>query len=305
MITAAQIKNARQPESIFTRDSIEREYKQLVKQFHPDIGGDTDVFKNLVSLYNLGLSKISSNTWGIISLERSAFSDDAGAVYKRKNHNIQLYFTGTEDRLNLTADFLKQTQSIDDIKRYSNYTHSKEEVVIRTNKQEALVLTLPLTAYHFHSKIITQQFPKGLPDIHLAWIGSRLFEYCALLEHHGFSHCGLNPNTIFIIPENHGIYVTSFYHAGPSGSKLTTISANYKNWYPASTFVKKTRGAFIDIELAKQCLISINKNPIDPKMNKFLKQFHSSAKDCFIEYRELLESLYGKPTFHKLEIQEK
>lgn len=298
-ITLSDIAKAKRPEDLFVENDLKKQYHQLVKLAHPDNGGNDIVFQNLIRLYNLAISKSSAGTWGTVDLIHSQFSDDLGPAYKIGSH---IYLTGNLDTLTLSLQHHQKVKAINDLTRYCDYHSELQKCLITNTTTTVLALDFPLKAYKIDSNLIARRFPDGLPTEHLAWIGSRLFEFAALLEHHHLTHCGINPSNIFIIPENHGIYVTNFYHFGSNGSKLTTISKTYKEWYPGSTFVKKTRESYIDIELAKRTLKSIIKVPIDPKLTKFLNTFHTSAKDTFFEYRELLNELYGKPVFHKLEL---
>ncbi len=60
-------------------------------------------------------------------------------------------------------------------------------------------------------------------------------------------HCGLNPESIFIVPETHGIQICSFYHLTKIGNRIGTISGKYSNWYPQDVFKTKIATPIIDL----------------------------------------------------------
>lgn len=88
---------------------------------------------------------------------------------------------------------------------------------------------------------------------HVNWIYSRLIEYVVMLEALNITHAGLNLDSIFIVPEIHGIKITSFYHVCTDNVK--TISRKYKNYYPASMFDTKKAGSYIDLNLIKKTAV--------------------------------------------------
>jgi hypothetical protein len=96
-----------------------------------------------------------------------------------------------------------------------------------------------------------------LPQEHVNWVLSRLLEFSMMCNKCGFSHCGLNPESVFLVPETHGIVINSFYHLSRIDQKVQTIAAAYKNWYPAKLFVDKIATSSIDLELSKKMAINL------------------------------------------------
>ena len=91
-----------------------------------------------------------------------------------------------------------------------------------------------------------------LPQTHVNWILNRLLEFCAWLSQNGYVHAGLHPESVFIIPENHGIQIVSFYHLTKVNYRLSGIAANYLSWYPSVVFHDKQALTVIDVELSKK-----------------------------------------------------
>jgi hypothetical protein len=63
-LTANEILNATKPHHIFTRDNYKNEYRLLAKKWHPDAGGDDQVFQHIAILYSEAEKSISDHHWG-------------------------------------------------------------------------------------------------------------------------------------------------------------------------------------------------------------------------------------------------
>ena len=150
-----------------------------------------------------------------------------------------------------------------------------------------------------------------LPQEHVNWILSRMLEYSAWLSQMGYVHCGINPESIFIIPETHGIMVTSFYHLTKKGDKAKTISGKYQSWYPPSLFSAKKATSDIDLELSKKTAIYLlgDKSGAGIKLRKthnekfldFVIKHEADAYKAFTDYREFLSKNFEKK-FHILNL---
>lgn len=138
-----------------------------------------------------------------------------------------------------------------------------------------------------------------LPQEHVNWILSRLLEYSLLLNQLGYVHCGLNPESIFITPENHGIVIMNYYHLTKVGGKVGTINGDYKNWYPAKLFIDKLATAEIDLRLAKKIAayllgdpsgsgVRLKKDHNEHWVNFILQQDTDPVK-CYDNYRRILK----------------
>jgi hypothetical protein len=131
-----------------------------------------------------------------------------------------------------------------------------------------------------------------------------MLEFSAWLHQSGFSHNGINPESIFIVPETHGIICVSFYHLTKLHSGLSTISAKYRTFYPANVFDNKIAASNIDIELSKRTAIYVlgdksgngimlKKTHNEDFMDFVIKQ-HYHSYPAFKEYRDLLSKNFPK-----------
>ena len=94
-------------------------------------------------------------------------------------------------------------------------------------------------------------------------------------------------------------------------SPLKTVSAQYKNFYPAQVFVNKKSESNIDVELSKRTAVLLlgDKSGSGVVLRKthnneiidFLQKQCYEADKNYIEYRELLKK-YFPTEFHKLNV---
>jgi hypothetical protein len=150
-----------------------------------------------------------------------------------------------------------------------------------------------------------------LPQEHVNWILSRMLEFTALIESCGFTHCGLTPESVLVVPETHGIQVSSFYHMTSMGKKVSTLNAQYKNWYPPRLFKEPRAGAFIDIELSKKNAIYLLGDPsgsgirlkktLHPAFMDFVVTPSYEAVATYDGYREILKNNF-KTKYHILNL---
>lgn len=316
-LLAQKIQKAKKPEDIFDSNSIESTYKELAKIFHPDVWKiEEETFKRLTALKTEGLQKIEEGTWGTISLIDPLYTDDAGSVYK---DGLNLVFTGPEDLIrysyvNWNSIISSQDKVSQNIARYMCSKARMSEALVAGKKSPVLYMKREKPAFRVSAQRIKDKFPDGLSERHVAWIASRMYEFVALLHTQGLVHSGINPESVFIVPETHGIYVTSFYHMKPMDSKLETISAKYKNWYPAKTLYDKKAIETIDIELVGRTALYLlgdqtgtgysllRKKGSTQKFIKFFMSHSENSGEHYGKYRELLKEIWGPPKYFKLEL---
>ncbi len=147
---------------------------------------------------------------------------------------------------------------------------------------------------------------------HANWMLSRMFEFSSWINQIGYSHAGINPESIYIMPENHGMTCISFYHMTKLDTQLKTISAQYKNFYPPQVFVNKQAESNIDIELSKRTTIYLlgDKSGSGVLLRKtheneivdFLQKQSYQTDENYKEYRLLLKKYFDTKQFHVLNV---
>lgn len=271
-------------------DSWKDEYKALVKLIHPDVCRDS---RSTEALFKLNKFKEQLES-GI------SFSDEACTINYTLNTCI---VTGEEKVIERNrANYLKLVSLKDEAsKHFQKYLPESMDVISR----EKLRLT-------FSHRAIPISSIKELDQKHVNWIMSRLFEFTCWLNQSGFCHAGITPDSIFVIPENHGIVCTSFYHLMPLDQRLKTISGKYATFYPSTVMSDKLASSNIDIALSKKIAIwllgdesgngaKLRGKVIDECLD-FLQQVDYDPLETYNTYRRILKTHFNTKEFHQLKL---
>lgn len=272
---------------IFDLSNWEAQYKTYSMLIHPDRCSLPDA--------SIAMAKLNEFKDKLENGQR--LTDDAGEVTYFTN---KVLFKGEADLLTRSLNNYNNLRLLRD----SNSLHFQKYMPIHLSmKDGVLQADLEKRAIPLTEMLLDQK--------HVNWVLSRLLEYCSWLEEVGYVHGGINPESVFIIPENHGLQVCSFYHMAKTGNKAKTISGRYKNWYPSSLFREKTAEATTDIELAKKTAIYLMgdrsgsgvslKKTHDPAFTDFVISYHRNAHKAFFEYRAMLKAK-SESKFHELSI---
>lgn len=217
------------------------DYKVLAKHLHPDVSSDKRAIDTFTHLNRLKTD-----------FERGyVFNDESGEYRSNYLHhkwngdkNLLAASKANYDKLLQVAKRNFDAKSFGHFMQYmpSNLEFEGETLVYRSQRK-----CVPL------NKIITRLADNNARNKHINWIYSRMIEFVSMLETTGITHAGLNPDSIFVVPETHAIKVVTFYHAG--AGTISTINGKYKNYYPAQLFNDKKGGAYVDISLIKKTAI--------------------------------------------------
>jgi serine/threonine protein kinase len=265
-----------------------QQYKDIIKKIHPD-KCNLDGSKEAVSKLNKYKDELEKG---------KTYNDDVATItYKIDSIRI----VGDLDSLKKTNNYLNKLLSYKDpmdksFQRYIPYKSTIDDDSLYLYLKERCV---PITSLGV------------LPQEHVNWILSRMLEYIAYLHLKGISHCGINPDSVYIDPINHGIYVISFYHSTELNGKMKTASGKYLHFYPEHVKTKKIATPDVDIELCKKTAIYLlgDKSGIGNSLRKthsnnfldFIIKPHYDGIECFKQYREMLDKNFNKK-FIKLNI---
>lgn len=276
-------------EDVFSIRYYKKEYSDMVKLLHPDVCHLPEA-NDAVARLNLYRSQMNKYSEG---------EDDAGVFLMTKDNEV--VFKGDPDLLQHSYKNYQMLMQFHDekarhFKKYLPQSMSlvNGELVITGNER-----MLPLT--HL-----------TLPHQHANWILSRIFELLVWLHQVGYCHLGINPESIFIVPETHGIVCVSFYHLTAINTKPESLCGRYLNWYPAIIFNQKKAIEYVDLSLAQRTALYalgdksgngvVLKKTENTQLIDFLISPHYNSFNTYTEYRTLLRNLFGKPTFHPLNI---
>jgi hypothetical protein len=280
-----KVLTSKKPSDIFPED-WKKEYLRYSKLVHPDTCSHPKA-SDAMAIINHYKDVIEN---GI------AYVDEAGPfrVFEKR---VEFEVTDANRKLiTKSVENYKKLMTLHDNSADHFHKYLPDSMVLEKNK---LVINLkdraiPLTG-------------QKLPQIHVNWIFSRMFEFTLWFRQINYSHMGLNPTTVFVVPETHGIIIVSFYHMKELFKKAETISAKYKTWYPTTLFSQKIATPDIDLELGKKIAIyllgdksaagtklKMNKTDINQEVLAFLLTKHKNDKDEYGQYRELLKKHFEK-----------
>lgn len=262
-------------------------YRRAVALIHPDRCDDPRA-NDAVAKLNSMMDAYRNGT---------PMTDESGAVawngwWARYSGNRDLLASSASSFRKLTA--LRDEASMS-FRKYLPEAVSAEEVTFSKR-------SVPLCA-----------LPRPLPQVHVNWVLSRMLEFSAWLAQTGFVHGCLNPESVFVVPENHGIQVATFYLLTPAGSKLRGVSGRYSSWYPVSARRTKTATPEVDVECAKRTAAFLLGDPSGvgatlrraPAVNKAVLDFiltsHTDPGAAWMQYREILKKEF-KSEFHSLDV---
>jgi len=216
------------------------DYKVLARYLHPDLTNDSHAAIALSHLNNLKADFENGFEFNDESGEfRSNYIDHCWSG----NYDLLKTSKLNYDKIVFTAKSNFDGKSFIHFMQYmpSNLNFDNKKLIYKSRYR-----SIPL------SKVI-RLLPDKDKNKHVNWIYSRLVEYVVMLESLGITHAGINPDSVFIIPEIHGIKVISFYHV--CTEKVKTITSKYKNYYPSTMFDTKEAGSYVDLSLIKKTAI--------------------------------------------------
>lgn len=262
------------------------EYKKMAKLIHPDICKEIGA-KEALAILNQYKEE----------LEKGKFiTDDAGKVNFKIN-NISI--TGNKFVLETSLKHYNKLMSFKDkmdidFQRYIPTTSKLDTTSIDESKLDftTKLRTLPLSSIGI------------LPQEHVNWILSRMLEFIAYIYKKDFVHAGINPDSIFVEPINHGINILSFYHMTEIGKKMGTASGKWLYMYPEHVKKDKIAKPDIDIDLCKRTAIWLlgDKSGIGNVLRKthsipfldFCQRKHQDPIEAFFDYRNMLDKTFEK-----------
>lgn len=283
-----KIKKANKIEDVLNLTNFKTEFNTIVKQIHPDTCTDAGAVE--------ATSKM--NIWKSQYENGKPFTDDAGVF---KTNGYWADFSSTLPNLTASVDNYRMFQQL----RSDADMHFKKYLPKQCSK-----LADGTYRFVFEKRAIPLSGLQ-LPQEHVNWVLNRLLEYIAYLSQSGFVHGGLNPESVFIVPENHGIQVVSFYHLARKDRRINTVSGRYLNWYPAQIVKAKTASPVTDLECAKRIAayllgdasgnaVKFRKTHNEDFINFLLTQ-HDNAYQCLAQYQQLLRKNF-KTKFYSLTI---
>lgn len=327
-LTVAKILNMKEAGELFScPENIKAEYKQLARQWHPDISGNNEVMSKINVLFKEGLILAESGKWkkpnfvavkGKDGRKRelsylTSFNFELGVTYI--GNTFLAYFIDKPNR-SLYNNAINVIKSL----KYSSENMRKEcerymPIILDTfETDEHLVLVIKKTKDLLSLRHVLEYFKGGIEDKHSAWIISRLHNIACFLYFNSLSHNCILLDSCFISPEFHTVALLGgWWYAVPFKEKMIGVPANVYSLMPPKAKEDKLGSNLTDMESIRALgreilgdrngtkLLSMKVAP-EPMIN-YLRSF--SSQSSFSEYNswsEVLDKSFGKRKFIELQL---
>ena len=279
-----KILKSTKPQDIF-KDDWKTTYKSYSRLIHPDTCNQPNASDAMAKL----------NYFKDVIEQGVKYVDETGEfrVFDKK-----IIYKITDDNRKLIQ------KSVNNYKTLKSKT-DKASVGFHRYLPESMILEKETLTINLKDRAVPLTGQK-LPQHHVNWVFSRMFEISLWFRNIGYSHMGMNPTTVFVVPETHGIILISFYHMNQLGKKADTISARYKMWYPTTLFLKKIATQDVDLELCKKIALYLlgDRSAAGTKLKRdidvnqevltFLLTKHQNEVEDYTKYRKILEKNFEK-----------
>lgn len=271
MVSEKQILEAKKAGDIFSSDvdRIKAQYKDLVKQFHPDVNKSpkaNEIFQKLNELYSKALKDISSNTWeksNFIKINKTTGKSleitfltelpfELGTCYICNKHIVYLFDKDKKKYKDNMLLILKQikyknTDMENEFKRYLPKVLDEFET---TEGKHGVVLEKTIDVYPL--KKVFEFYNNKIEDRHVAWILSRLNNITCFLKYNNIVHNGINIDNCFISPEHHAIILYGgWWYATKKEEKMIGTTKEIYDLMPVTAKNNKISNSTTDLESIK------------------------------------------------------
>jgi len=246
-MTAEQILAMRYSSEIFPAGSdLKAIYKNLIKQWHPDICKHPKasiVFQRIINLYQTAVRSVT------------VFDDTA---YNESEHPLGLRYLYLKDIRYVVHDknerYIENAVSMTKFEYRSSRIKEYFEPILpkcTSDAPNAINIKRPATAYQLKS--VLDYYDGAIPHKTVAWIMSRLMNLLCFFEAHGFVHNGIEIDSCFMDYKTHRIYLLGgWFYARPAGEKLIGVPQSVYTVMPVKLKSIKAAGIETDIESVKQ-----------------------------------------------------
>lgn len=280
-------------EDVLDIHHIKTEYKEILLVIHPD-KCDSPLAHDATTKLNTLKEEFDNRRKN----EVLEYFNDAGSCVIKDKVIIQY---GDMNMLQKTLSNYNILMSLRDEASTHFHRYLPKKMEIRGDE-------LHITLEHRSVSLSCLTLPQG----HVNWILSRMLEFTAWLEKVGFVHCDLNPESILVVPETHGIIISSFFYMTKKDIQLTSLSDRYGFWYEGCIPSDKKANTAIDIQLCKKIAVYLLGDPSgtgsdfmeshNKDFMRFVTSHSSNAFDTYENYRTMLKKNFDTKKYTPLYI---
>jgi hypothetical protein len=307
-VTRDQILRSTRPEDLFPGDADKARtvFIELSRKWHPDAGGDGDVFAIIASLYRQALDKVKTGKWeGSATLKfdcshcRELVLEtqiSTPMVFGRAIIGRDFYAEVFEKDKHLVDHVLATTftySSNDMRKEFHRYLPKWEK---HGNPGQVIIVTKKTPDLIRLRDVVTTIGP--LEPRHTAWVISSLMNLACYLSHTRIVHMDISPDTYFISPEFHsGALLGGWAWSVERDRQVKAVSKRTHSVLPFEVTVSKKATHLIDLELIRLTAREISAD-LPPLMKKWAETpGRGSAIDQYKEWSKVLKDTFGARRF--------
>lgn len=152
----------------------------------------------------------------------------------------------------------------------------------------------------------------SVPPVHVAWIGSGLWNLACYLEFAGLGHQAIHPDTVWVDPSQHRVALLGGWaYAGRLGERWRALPGQTLRWTPSQVRARTCQSATLDHELIRAVLRTLLGDPqglaFPPDIPLPLADFarlpaSGTAVQQYAAWKQACVASFGKPKFVKLDL---
>jgi hypothetical protein len=320
-----------EPERLFGRpEMVEPGYKALARLWHPDKGGDADIFAYINILHDQAKHLIGADTWhtpGQLTFKAAgktyhlhyfkSFDFEMGKAYMSQTRITYVIPKENADLVANAREIIKGIEYPDDETRRVMVRYLPK-IVDEYETADSILLMIDKPADLIRMRDLLEYFGGKIDPRHVAWMISRMLHHASFLELVNIAHNDFSLDTLFVCPEHHTVCILGgWWYATKIGKKPIALPQRTINFGPSELITKKKAMLGTDPELARltgrELLgdtsgIRLTLDPnIPPPIVEWLRiSGRGSALQDYTHWREkILSGSYGPRKFVKMEVSEK
>ncbi len=330
MITAATLLAVplTEPERVFSFDRIERNYRDLAKQFHPDAGGDADAFAHLNALHTEAKRRAAAGEWRVPGLLELVGTDGKlRRIHYAVEHDVGVgtaYIGRTLTAYTLRDDYADLANTAALTIAGLKFPNSKFE--------ESMRLRLPAPRARFNTEtatVLVQEKPEDtarLADVlaavggrldpkHVCWVTSELLNICCYLEWARVVHCDVSLDSVYVSPTGHtALLQGGWWYASRAGERMARVQTGRTVCnLRASTAGSKVASFDVDLDQVRLLGRELLGDPggsrlttmadVPAPLASWLRTPSSgSARKDYAAWPDVLKASFGARRFVKLDV---
>ncbi len=161
---------------------------------------------------------------------------------------------------------------------------------------------------------ILRAYPRGVDAADAAWMFNRVLAALGVVHDLGIVHGAVTPAHVLIRPADHNGMLIDWCYSGLAGARLKAMSPPYAADYPPEIQAREPVTPATDVYMAARCMLrllggSTASSSLPPAIPKPIGALlracllpsplrrANNAWQIFEDFQEILERLYGSPTF--------